>query len=182
MYPFGKMKGNTEIKGERVILRPITENDTDNIIKWRNSKEVRQFFIYQPLFDVLTHSKWLKEVVEPGAAEQFIICSRQEGKDVGSVYLKGIDGVNKTAELGIFIGETNFEGRGLGTECIKLMVDFGYNTLGLNSIYARILGENIRSQRAFDKACFVPELYSCRGLEINGVLHDLIIVRNKNIF
>ena len=35
------------IYGEQVYLRPITPDDTDLIIEWRNSEAVRPYFIYQ---------------------------------------------------------------------------------------------------------------------------------------
>ena len=39
-----------KIYGERVYIRPITEEDTDLIIAWRNSDAVRPYFIYQKPF------------------------------------------------------------------------------------------------------------------------------------
>ena len=41
---------NGRIRGEKVYLRPITLEDTDNIIRWRNSENVRPYFIYQKPF------------------------------------------------------------------------------------------------------------------------------------
>ena len=48
------------IYGERVYIRPITEEDTDLIIKWRNSDAVRPYFIYQKPFTREGHLNWLK--------------------------------------------------------------------------------------------------------------------------
>ena len=35
------------INGERVSLRPITDADTDNIVKWRNNPDVYRYFIFR---------------------------------------------------------------------------------------------------------------------------------------
>ena len=51
------------IVGKQVYLRPITdsEEDTNNIIRWRNSDTVRPYFIYQKPFTVEGHKQWLEK-------------------------------------------------------------------------------------------------------------------------
>ena len=39
-----------KIIGKTVYLRPITDEDTNLIINWRNSDAVRPYFIYQKPF------------------------------------------------------------------------------------------------------------------------------------
>ena len=39
------------IEGEGIYLRKITFEDTDNIIRWRNSDSVRTHFIDQTLYE-----------------------------------------------------------------------------------------------------------------------------------
>jgi hypothetical protein len=41
-----------------IYLRPMTEQDTDLIVAWRNSEEVRKHFIYQGLFTREGHLNW----------------------------------------------------------------------------------------------------------------------------
>ena len=36
-----------ELVYKDLILRSISEEDTDDILKWRNSEHVRKYFIYQ---------------------------------------------------------------------------------------------------------------------------------------
>ena len=59
---------NKRIVGKQVYLRPITDSDedTNNIIRWRNSEVVRPFFIYQKPFTVEGHKKWLEEEIFAG--------------------------------------------------------------------------------------------------------------------
>ena len=56
-----------------VTIRPITYDDTEDIIRWRNSDFVRSRFIDQTLFTKESHEKWLKNFVETGKVAQFII-------------------------------------------------------------------------------------------------------------
>lgn len=38
------------LTGEKVVLRPITDADTDNIVRWRNTPSVRDNFIFRQTF------------------------------------------------------------------------------------------------------------------------------------
>ena len=62
------------IEGEGIYLRKITFEDTDNIIRWRNSDSVRSHFIDQRLFTKESHNYWLENYVMAGKADQLIIC------------------------------------------------------------------------------------------------------------
>ena len=78
------------IRGKKILLRPMTEKDTENIVRWRNEAFVRENFIYQKPFTAEGHKHWAETMVNTGRAVQFIICTQEE-KPVGSVYLRDID-------------------------------------------------------------------------------------------
>lgn len=174
--------GNTNdiIEGKNVILRPITDEDTDHIIKWRNSDYVRRNFIYQTLFTPESHRQWLSEKVAKGLVKQFIIHSKAAGKDVGSVYLRDIDQVHKRAEFGIFIGEKDMIGHGIGSECIPLIVEYGFERLGLHKVFLRVLADNMIARRSYEKAGFMQEAYLKDEVCIHGEYKDLILMRILN--
>ena len=67
-----------KIYGERVYIRPITEEDTDLIIAWRNSDAVRPYFIYQKPFTREGHMEWLETMIGTGRAYQFIVCTIED--------------------------------------------------------------------------------------------------------
>ena len=107
------------IEGTRVQLLPISEDDTKNIVKWRN--HVRGQFLDRRLFTEESHNYWLHTMVETGKVAQFVI--EVKGKDkIGSVFLRDIDRKNKKAEFGIFIGEDRYQGKGYGTEAAELIL------------------------------------------------------------
>ena len=93
-----------------IYLRPMTGEDTDNIIKWRNTDFVRRNFIYQEPFTRQGHETWTRDMISTGKAVQFIICEKGTDRPVGSVYLRDIDRKHNKAEYGIFIGRMPFAG------------------------------------------------------------------------
>lgn len=170
------------IEGEHVILRPITREDTDDVVRWRNSPEVQQFFIFRETFTRQTHCNWLETKVDTGKVIQYIIVDKADGKSVGSVYLKDIDPVNESAEYGIFIGENSARGRGLGSETAKIFTDFAFSQLKLHRISLRLLASNSTAKRSYEKAGFVQEGVFTHMVKLNGEFTDIIFMAriNKN--
>ena len=135
-----------------VTIRPITYDDTENIIKWRNSEYVNSRFIDRRLFTKESHEEWLKTYVEAGKAAQFIILLN--GEAVGSVYLRDIDPDKKEAEYGIFIGEESARGKGVGTKSAKLILKYAFEELNLEKIFLRVFKDNPGAVRSYEKAGF----------------------------
>ena len=76
------------LTGEKVVLRPITDADTDNIVRWRNTPSVRDNFIFRQTFTPEMHRNWLKTKVATGEVVQYIIVDKAADTAVGSVYFR----------------------------------------------------------------------------------------------
>lgn len=156
-----------------VLIRPINYDDTENIIKWRNSDYVRFHFIYQELFTKESHEKWMKNMVETGKVAQFIILL--DGEAVGSVYLRDIDKEEKSAEYGIFIGEESARGKGVGTESARLILKYAFEEAGLEHIFLRVFADNKGAVKSYEKAGFVKNGKS-EMITLNGKLQEVIFM------
>lgn len=150
-------KNQPVLTGEKVVLRPITPEDTDRIVKWRNTPSVRQNFIFRQTFTREMHQGWMKNKVASGQVVQYIILTAEGKKPVGSVYFRDLDPENASAEYGIFIGEESARGQGIGTETARLFVKYGLEVLGLHRISLRLLEGNEAAYRSYEKAGFVKE-------------------------
>lgn len=159
-----------------IYLRPMTYEDTDDIVRWRNQDEVRKNFIYQNLFTRQSHENWIKNMVEPGKVVQMVICDEKTDLPLGSVYIRDIDPVHHKGEYGIFIGEAQARGRGVGTAAAKLMVKYGLAELGLHKIFLRVFADNLRAIRSYEKAGFVQEAYLKDEVCIDGKYRDMLFM------
>lgn len=146
------IRGEGKMSAEKVYLRPISAADTAKVVEWRNKEFVRKNFIYQKPFTEEGHMTWLREQVEPGHVAQFIICVAD--REIGSVYLRDIDREKETAEYGVFIGEEEALGRGYGTAAARLMLEYGFETLGLKKIFLRFVEGNTGARKSYEKAGF----------------------------
>lgn len=162
------------VMGETIYLRLMTKEDTDSIIKWRNSDRVRKNFIDRNLFTVEGHERWIETMIKPGHAVQFLIVEKSTEKPIGSVYLRDIQKTHRKAEYGIFIGEETAAGKGYGTQAAKLMLQYGFDVLKLHKIYLRALAENKQAIRSYEKAGFQKEGFLRDEVLVDGSFYDLI--------
>lgn len=157
-----------------IYLRPMTYDDTDRIVLWRNSDAVRRNFIYQALFTRESHENWIRTMVETGKVAQMVICEIMTDRPLGSVYVRDIDRQHKKAEYGIFIGEADARGRGLGTAVAKLMLRYCFEELELHRVYLRALADNSPAIRSYEKAGFVREGLLRDDVLIDGRFRDVV--------
>lgn len=161
------------IKGKTVYLRPITEEDTDLVVRWRNDKKVVENFIYRKPITRDDHLNWFHNKIEKGLVYQFIICDNETDKPLGSVYLQNFEEDCKKAEFGSFLGEDEAYGRGLGTETCSLLVEYSFEVLGLHKLESRVIAYNVASRRMLEKSGYVQEAYLRDELFLNGKYEDL---------
>ena len=165
-------------KGEKVYLRPITYEDTDRIVKWRNNPRVRNNFIYREVFTPQGHEKWMKTKVETGDVIQLIICENRTDREVGSVYLRDVDHNLQEAEYGIFIGEDDATGQGYGNEAALLMCSYAVEELSLKRLILRVFKDNESARKSYEHAGF-RFLRDLDNVECSdGEVKDMILMEN----
>lgn len=167
-------------KETNIYLRPMTVEDTDLIVKWRNTEEVRKNFIYQALFTREGHLNWIRTMVDTGRVVQMIICLTDTDEAVGSVYIRDIDKEHRKAEYGIFIGEASARGKGIGTQAAKQMLAFCFEELKLHRIFLRAYADNLQAIRSYEKAGFVKEAYLKDDVCIDGKFRDIVLMAVLN--
>lgn len=168
------------IRGNKVTLRPITDADTDLIVRWRNDPAVYENFIFRQTFTPEMHRGWLKNKVATGQVIQYIILAGKDSLPVGSVYYRDIDPQHESAEYGIFIGEEWARGVGIGTETAMLFTDFGHKDLRLHRIFLKVLDSNGGAKRSYEKAGFIVEGVFRDMVKLDGRYHDVIFMSKLN--
>ena len=62
----GQEKEDPVLEDEGILLKRMDEDDTENIIRWRNTEFVRRNFIYQKPFTKKGHENWIREMIRTG--------------------------------------------------------------------------------------------------------------------
>lgn len=135
---------------ENIIVRPITMEDTDMVVRWRQNPRVLQNFLYRGPFTAEIHRNWMETKVASGEVIQFII--EENENPVGSVYYRDIDADNRTAEYGIFIGDDEAVGHGVGSKIAAWAVGYAKNVLHTSVLKLRALADNTAAVKSYEKA------------------------------
>ena len=154
-----------------VAIRPLSIEDTENIVKWRNSPEVKKNLYSQEELTISQHINYFHSFVETKKVIQFIISVIENGaqRDIGTTFLKNIDCCSRKTEFGIFIGEDNTRGKGYGSIATQLTIDYAFEILKLNRVYLSVLSENVAAIKAYKKC----------GFELEGIMKQDYL-RDKN--
>lgn len=169
-----------KIVGKNVYLRPITDEDTDLIIEWRNSDAVRPYFIYQKPFTREGHEKWMETMIKSGLGYQFIVCRIEDDVPIGCTYLRDYDREHNKAEYGVFLGTEDVRGHGIGTEVLSLTLRFAFDELDIHKVFARAFADNAASVFSFLKGGFEKEAYLKDEVFVNGEYRDIVFLAKIN--
>lgn len=164
-------------------LREVKESDAEQIAKLLDNKK-----IWDNLRDFVPHPYTLENAKEfiflcqsENSLKAFII--DKEGLAIGVIALTlQQDIYRRSAEIGYWLGEPYWN-KGFITQAIKMIVEYGFNHLGLARIYSGVFENNKASQKALEKAGFIFECVFEKAVLKNGQLineHRYSIV-NKNI-
>lgn len=171
---------NGRIQGEAIYLRPLTLEDTDLIINWRNSDTVRPYFIYQKPFTREGHLEWVRTMLDTKKGFQFIICEKETGRPIGCAYLRDFEREHKKIEYGMFIGEKTQAGKGIGAESVRLTARFAFEELDAHKMFCRIFADNLPSIKSCEKGGFVQEAYLKDDVIVNGEYRDMVLLAMLN--
>lgn len=160
------------LSGERVFLRGVEPEDYPTIKPWLNDPLVTHFMFYgQTPMNAEQTEKMLSEQANSPHDIVFMVCDKATGKAIGFAGLYEIHPRAQKAEFRVLIGETDFWGKGLGTEVTEMLTFYGFDRLNLHRIYLGVTSENLGALRVYEKAGYAHE----------GVLRD-DIYRNSRFY
>lgn len=139
---------------QRLYLRPITIEDTDMVLSWRNSEYVRNNFFYRLPISKEEHIKWVTEKCDKGLVFQFVVVEKETDLPIGCVYLQRYNPEDDSLESGVFFSEGAPKGKGYATEAVKIMNEFAFSTLKVSKTIAEVISTNEASMKLHKKAGF----------------------------
>ena len=142
--------------GDKVALGPFTHDAFSLHVRWVNDWDAQVTLASSPLGPRTpeTEAAWWERVTRGERDRGFVIYEREHLAPIGTVSLTGIDYHNRRAGLGILVGERDYRGKGYGTEALRLILDYGFNGLGLHNISLWTVSYNRAAIRAYEKVGF----------------------------
>ena len=181
-----------KLVGEKIYLSPRNTDEIEKFTEWLNDFDTTDYIGRSANIMTLdAEKKYFEENINKNY--NFFIVTLDNDKLIGTVGLEKYDSINRTATLGIFIGEKEYRSQGYGTEAIKLVLDYGFNYLNLNNINLDLMSFNDRALKCYQKCGFKEYGRRRKCKFINGKYYDLIemdilaeefkesYIKNKNI-
>jgi RimJ/RimL family protein N-acetyltransferase len=151
-----------------VRLRPIEDADSPSLYRWINDRSLVSLSSPYRAVTQDEHDSWLRDVMARDDVRIFSIRECSDGELIGYCQLCAIDRNLQVAELRIRIGEASARGRGLGTEALVQLLDFGFRDLALHTITLQVLEHNARAKHVYEKIGFRTEVVVQAGAVIDG--------------
>ncbi|MBL1097578.1 GNAT family N-acetyltransferase [Streptomyces coffeae] len=163
--------------GEKVRLRPFTEEDAPEMAVILEDEEVRRFTgePTAPAFEERRLREWYgSRGTQPDRLDLAVV-DRANGTLVGEVVLYEWDEPNRSCAFRTLLGPRGRD-RGLGTEATRLIVGHGFERLGLHRISLGVFAFNPRARRAYEKVGFVAEGVEREALLYEGAWIDAVMM------
>ncbi len=157
------------IRCNKCILRKWKSTDLENMVENANNYNVacnlRDAFPYP--YTVEDGKEWIEFARNEEWGYYFAITVNN--KAIGGIGLiVGKDIERKSSEVGYWLGE-DYWGKGIVSSALNGIVEFAFNDLKLERIFAVPLEHNIASRRVLDK----------NGFALEGILRNSVIKSGK---
>ncbi len=135
-----------------VELSQANQSQIEELLKVRNSDFVSSVMLSSAEINLVEHLNWTKSAILNTTRKDFLLCLCS-GQVVGYTSLRSINMLDGKAEWTFFLAE-EYSGLGVGRHLAAYSLNYGFGTLGLRSIFAKVLQSNLNSQRFLRKLGF----------------------------
>lgn len=163
--------------GEMCYLSPPGVEDAERYAEWDNDLETTMLLgseVHQ-MITAEREREWIVEGVKR-SDPVFSIIELGGERLIGRGMLFDIDRVNRSAMLGIVIGEKECWNRGFGEDATRLLLDFGFNLLNLNSVMLGVFAFNRRAIRCYQKVGFKEIGRRRQARLVSGKKYDAVLM------
>lgn len=142
--------------------------------RWNYNVEMIALADFDPAYPKTAEDteSWLEDVLKADNGHEFSIRTLADRQVIGSCGLFEINQKNRSAEFGIVIGESDYWGKGYGSDAAKIVLRFAFEELGLNRVFLDVLASNPRAVRSYQKAGFVHECTRRQAVWRDGIYHN----------
>ncbi|MDD5417332.1 MAG: GNAT family N-acetyltransferase [Candidatus Nanoarchaeia archaeon] len=162
------------LESERLILRPVKLSDADAVYEHAKHRVISRYTSNIPYpYPKESAKPFLRKCLKKLKDNEeytFAMVPKNKKTLIGIVSLH-LKWENKRAELGYWLGK-KYWGNGYMPETVKTILDFGFNKLKLNKIYARAFVVNSASKRVLEKSGFKKEGTLQQHYFKNGRFYD----------
>jgi len=165
---------NIILEDDLVLLRPLQESDFDNLLEFSiNEPETWKYSLVgaDGKENLINYIQSAIKAREDKREFPFIVFDKKSQKYAGSTRFYDIQLEYKTVQLGYTWYGSAFRGTGLNKHCKFLLLQFAFETLGMERVEFRADNNNDRSIAAMKSI----------GCKVEGVLRSHMPTANREV-
>jgi RimJ/RimL family protein N-acetyltransferase len=165
---------NIILEDDLVLLRPLQESDFDNLLEFSiNEPETWKYSLVgaDGKDNLINYIQSAIKAREDKKEFPFIVFDKKSQKYAGSTRFYDIQLEYKTVQLGYTWYGSAFRGTGLNKHCKFLLLQFAFETLGMERVEFRADNNNDRSIAAMKSI----------GCKVEGVLRSHMPTANREV-
>lgn len=146
---------NTTIQSKRFNLVTLRQSDvTDRYVRWVNNLNNKYITYASQNRSHADIQSYIAERENNSTILFLGIFVRETNEHIGNIKYESIDLINKTAVMGILIGEESWRGLGVAPEVIKSSSEWLNKKFNINQIILGVDSKNIAAVKAYTKIGF----------------------------
>ena len=176
------MENNSEKKylkkliGDNIYLSPISLDDVEEYTEMVNDIKVSVGLGYLSYTNIVDFEREKEFLISVKKEKMFAVRLLENDDLLGNIGFNLVDLLNRTATMGIMLGNSNYQRKGYGIEAVKLILDYGFSFLNLRNISLSVFEYNEAAYNLYKKAGFKEAGRLRKAVEIMGKTYDVIIM------
>ncbi|MFB6214757.1 MAG: GNAT family N-acetyltransferase [Candidatus Bipolaricaulia bacterium] len=173
------MNPDCVIESERLCFKPLDKQYLDHYMRWLNDPEINRHLgpIIGSLFTREKVEEWYEVMKDQDDKRIFTFFPKEKPTDpIGYCGLYKIDQRNDRATIQVIIGDEGYRGQGLGTEITRILLDYGFSILSLNTLSLSFMETNKRAGAVPEKLGFKDAGRLRDYWKVNGEYKDRFLV------
>jgi RimJ/RimL family protein N-acetyltransferase len=178
-FVMGKIREEQIMEGKLVRLRGYERADLSALMKWVNDEEVTDFLgtpLVYPMSSIAEQNFIEAAANHSETDKRFVIESLADGRNIGGISFLAVDWLNRSAGIGIVIGDKSCWGKGYGTDAMRVMMRLGFDKMNLHRLWLHVYDFNQRGISSYEKCGFKREGILRDERYLNGRYHDTIVM------
>ena len=162
------------LETDRLILRGMQVSDAEDMYAYARRPSVTQYLTWNPHTDLAETREYLTYVGQRYRTGDFYDWAvvykesgRAKGRMIGTCGFTSFNCPHDSAEIG-YVLNPDYQGRGLATEAVRRVLEFGFDELGLHRIEAHFMEGNDASRRLMERVGMTFEGYARESMRIKG--------------
>ena len=166
------------IEGKVINLRAREMSDLERNYRWINDREVTRHLNIRYQMSLLAEEAWMREHTgRPMAYGPLAFAiDTKDGVHIGNIDFHIVSPEDRSARLGVMIGDKSYWSRGYGTDAMLTLLRFGFGEMNLHRIDLTVDEENERARACYRKCGMVEEARLRQERYARGAYRDQLVM------